>query len=554
MRFEDDAIYPTTTMLSNAARVFILELGLKAQILSFSSLSLSCLPKVVPIHFHSDIPLKEKYLMPSPKSNWLDESPVPAMLEESQTTSLDVVNLYTLALMQKAYCSFQLQEPQKCINDCITISKIPGLASKVSPKILSRIHLLKARSLYQIGKQKKMADAKNQMSIGERFKSEKEYLDNFKNAAMNYAIALEKADLSEFNSEMHECNIEMAMCLQQVLVAKRSDCQLKTCCLCWRQRPLKNSHIIPKGILRALTEKSKLLMKEELKGAAQVTYPMLCGDCEKRLDENGENDFIHEIFHKILDNPKQRHSIPFKGWLYYFLASVIWRLLFVGNYKNFKEVLNIIPFFTLRTFLLSNDTNCLTSDCLLYVFVDSEEHKELLCSQSPYKNLARKGISYIFEPFDENLCICHFLNFFVILPVGPLKDVFLIQGFVNCISFGEGLFSIGPDSERHMPVFLERFICMVAKEYDKVLSKIPSKTWTQLLKLTDKSGDSSTLRIPQLIRCLPKDISASVSFNSSFKSGIKLPEGMRLLRPPMVCNVEGSKETKQAVYVCIEMT
>lgn len=112
--------------------------------------------------------------------------------------------------------------------------------------------------------------------------------------------------------------------------------QSSKCLLCYKNAPLKNSHIIPKLVVKMTRDlicytKHPHFMDE--KGNPTQDLPkkhLLCEDCEQLLSNNGEGQAGKLLYRKL-------HSLPFdeipsspleyKEWLLKFGTSLCWRVL-----------------------------------------------------------------------------------------------------------------------------------------------------------------------------------------------------------------------------------
>lgn len=104
----------------------------------------------------------------------------------------------------------------------------------------------------------------------------------------------------------------------------------KTCQLCGGQKLLRNSHIIPKFVLRWLKRTS-------VGGIRSVNNPnqrvqdgekiyMLCADCEL-LFSKWEKEFSETIFIPIHESSGEQKVIGYRNWALKFAVSVSWRSL-----------------------------------------------------------------------------------------------------------------------------------------------------------------------------------------------------------------------------------
>ncbi len=544
LRFDDNAVYPVTTALSNLVRKFVQDMDfcyvVQTLTNSFSE------GYSLPVCFHTDLFTKQKMLSAAAyNGNWLDSEHIISLLKEHEMCGNPAL-LYAFACLMRAYCFFATDHFPECVEDSGAVLRIPN---ELPSSVKALANLMKAKSLYRSGK-----SAEEDMCLlnkeSDIWKAQLHFLKLYRSAAIFYAYVLELMNESEFNSEMHQCNIEMITCLHKVLSARRGDCQLKTCCLCWRNSELRRSHIIPRFILEALRSEVGILVGNELKGPAQVYYTMLCNECEQRFCNWGETPFKNLFFDQVLEQPSKELEIVHDAWLYYFFASLIWRVLFVLKYKatNFLDMLGKLPLFAMRKFLLTSDVQFLTSDCFLYLFIDKDVIDEMLCKTSLYKSFARKGGGYSFHP-DESLFFCYFLNFYLVFPVGAIQNTFLLQGSLKKLKFTEGLFSIEADSQRIMPILLERFICnSLTDEYDNVLASLTHQAYNIISRSLPVQDQGSTTTIPKVIRCLPSAI--SVVFNSCVKYGIELQGGFKIKHPPIDCRLAEEQDKRYSLYLC----
>ena len=535
-----NAVYPVTTALSNAVRKFTEDLYVSHLLHSIEMAQCqddSCFPMC----FHTSLFQKQKLLsVATYEGDWLGSDLI-SHLESCNDQAL----LYALAYLNRARYYFVSDQHSLCTEDASTVLKVPV---ELPIAAVVQANLLKAKSLYKAGTLAKKAYQLN-TEKSHTWKLQLQYVRQYRTAAVSFAYALELMNENEFNSEMHQCNVELAVCLHEVLAAQRSDCQLKTCCLCWKNcQVLRNSHIFPKFILELLREEIGILVGKELKGPKEVSYKMLCGECEERFCNWGETLFRSLFLEKLLNQPSKRLAICHGQWLYYFFASLVWRVYFLFSYKttDFSGMLHYLPFFSMRKFLLTGDVQHLVTDCFLYLFVDKDVFDEPLCKKSHYLSFARKGAGCSFDP-DESMFVCYFLNCYLVFPVGKTQNAFLMQGSLKQLKFGEGTFVIEADSQRCMPVFLERYLCStVATEYDTVLASLSHQTYD---RITQRRQTSSNTPLPKVIRCLPDKM--SVSFNPTSKCGIQLQDGMKVKYPPMDCSLSEEPGGKRyTLYVC----
>lgn len=156
---------------------------------------------------------------------------------------------------------------------------------------------------------------------------------------------------------------------------KLNDC--KRCLLCRKKNMLKRSHVYPRSVLKIIAEAHinegehrvylhDLRGRVSAKSAGEITYWMLCGTCEERLSQNGENEFCKEFFSPIFQASQQLaekevaqaaiapDSIQYGQWLYNFCIGVLFRGLAVSmmpHCRNREEVYSV--FLKYRNCILS---------------------------------------------------------------------------------------------------------------------------------------------------------------------------------------------------------
>ena len=113
--------------------------------------------------------------------------------------------------------------------------------------------------------------------------------------------------------------------------------KMQRCLLCRERRELKRSHLRPRSFLRrysssqAKNNSSKIFISftsegPRQKSAGELTYWMLCGECEQILSKNGEDRFSNEMFDVICSTTDiMDTSIPYGPWLYNFSTGLLFR-------------------------------------------------------------------------------------------------------------------------------------------------------------------------------------------------------------------------------------
>lgn len=101
------------------------------------------------------------------------------------------------------------------------------------------------------------------------------------------------------------------------------------CRLCESKPAIKNSHIIPAFVSRAIKSDSvtgflRLAASPDRRIQDSDKHPLLCTDCEQRFGEREKlfNTHIFKVFHE-----SDQDSFDYDDWLHYFMTSLTWRTL-----------------------------------------------------------------------------------------------------------------------------------------------------------------------------------------------------------------------------------
>lgn len=101
------------------------------------------------------------------------------------------------------------------------------------------------------------------------------------------------------------------------------------CQLCRSKPPIKNSHVIPAFVYRALKKDSPTgYLRSSITPNRRVQdgkkLPLLCEDCEVRFSD-AEREFSTKIFDPFHNHDQDRFE--YGPWLHYFMTSLAWRTL-----------------------------------------------------------------------------------------------------------------------------------------------------------------------------------------------------------------------------------
>jgi len=118
--------------------------------------------------------------------------------------------------------------------------------------------------------------------------------------------------------------------------------KLKRCLLCRTRSDIKRSHVWPRSLLRRdllnpndkeISHKKSFISaistnsnvsKEQAPG--EITYWMLCGKCEQRLSQNGEDHCSKELFDIMCSSIENKDMhVSYGSWLYNFFVGILFR-------------------------------------------------------------------------------------------------------------------------------------------------------------------------------------------------------------------------------------
>ena len=115
---------------------------------------------------------------------------------------------------------------------------------------------------------------------------------------------------------------------------------MATCALCKSDKPLVESHIIPKFVSDRIKNNSptgylrypRLGINLRVQDSNKIK--MLCDDCEQRFSE-AEKNFAEKVFEPYHESGTT--SFAYGPWLSYFISSVNWRTLHFDNISFHSE-------------------------------------------------------------------------------------------------------------------------------------------------------------------------------------------------------------------------
>ena len=231
----------------------------------------------------------------------------------------------------------------KNFSHCIefTTQLLESKEPRLDPRSINEAKLLKGKSLYYEyqGEQRIYLKIRSTTSakIVEPFKSQ--FYQKTKECILLLGSAHDNGFLDAEGNEL----LDRAMIDYVRETNSLKDC--KRCLLCLKRSDLRRSHIIPKSILKEIAK--DLVIKEDeqkvfvpllgktiKKSPGDSTFWLLCSDCEERLCQNGENQFIKEIHRKVCFERNvvtTRLTIPYGNWLYDFAIGLLFRTLAISD-------------------------------------------------------------------------------------------------------------------------------------------------------------------------------------------------------------------------------
>ena len=198
---------------------------------------------------------------------------------------------------------------------------------------LHQSHLLKAKSLYHLYRWEHNYLCRHYSLLSQQVAEQKMKLCYSKTGECIrlLSILLDNKAVDADGSRM----LDQAM-LDYIHKTNKLD-KLKRCLLCRTRSDLSRSHLWPKSFLKRYSSllgssaaarvfvscASHSGMPKE-KSPGEVTYWMLCGKCEQRLSQNGEDKFFKDIF-DVVNSSQQNHNISYSSWLYDFSIGLLFR-------------------------------------------------------------------------------------------------------------------------------------------------------------------------------------------------------------------------------------
>ncbi|EOB6547656.1 hypothetical protein ACHE4L_004195, partial [Vibrio vulnificus] len=174
------------------------------------------------------------------------------------------------------------------------------------------------------------------------------------------------------------------------------------CGLCLKERELKISHLMPKGLYKKLRKQktnSQLILSQSSSGTSgftdkQVVGKFLCDECEQKFSKNGENTVVRDCFDSrddsfpllsmldranVLAEVNDRVLLDCRAHLdtesyQYFAASIFWRAS-AWNCSKYKKYCNLGVKYQEEFRLYLNGEAGFPKHAYITVYIDSDDDK-----------------------------------------------------------------------------------------------------------------------------------------------------------------------------------
>jgi hypothetical protein len=347
-------------------------------------------------------------------------------------------------------------------------------------------------------------------------------------------------------------------------IRKTRNPDLVRCLLCRKKRKLKASHVWPNSVLKHLL---KCMCSPQqrvfsvpwkdygsLQTSKQMTFPMLCGDCEQLLSRC-ENKFKVEFFSKLYD-PEDYYtklakpqSFEYGDYLYQFCLSIIFRALplvdsDISQKGNADDIYNL--FITCRELLLKQDISDWQNKPSIALFISPTSLPEGVPGVPMIDRILHSPGMIVLSPWSLDDCtVFHGKASFLLASLGVLNLVVsldpqspLLLPPTSMISPKGGTLMFPEDCKRFfaMPLGVWKILESAAASYSKQIFQLPQKLvksqdWARrelrdlqemLLAFKPSENDSETT-----LKFLPNEFHISKVFERG--KSFRLPAGHRIL-------------------------
>lgn len=177
------------------------------------------------------------------------------------------------------------------------------------------------------------------------------------------------------------------------------------CALCHNEKELRESHIIPKFVIRYLKKTSigNIRVANNPNKPVQdgEKHYLLCGDCEGRFN-SAETPFSKRIFYPYIE--QNQDEFHYEEWLHYFITSVSWRNLYLditdftrdGNIEIDDLQVLLDSEKIMRDYLMKERNDIASIENHIFFFNDIKKAYEGLKELRPHMFFTRSEGGYTF--------------------------------------------------------------------------------------------------------------------------------------------------------------
>ena len=275
------------------------------------------------------------------------------------------------------------------------------------------------------------------------------------------------------------------------------------CLLCHKKGKLRASHVWPKSVLEHFLKCIQAPQRQAfsvpwkeygtLQSAKQLTFPMLCGECEQLLNRSCEIKFKSEFFNKLYDpdnysKTSESQSIEYGEYLYRFCLSIIFRALPLNSVDlsekgNADDIYNL--FSVCRKLLLSDNIyNFPNKPSIALLIAPTSLPKGVPTVPMIHRILRSIGLISLSSVSLHDCTVYHGKATFLLAGIGVLNLVVsldphapLLLPPTNIIKAEGGVFTVPENLKRFhaMPLGLWKELERLATTYAKKVFHLPQK-------------------------------------------------------------------------------
>ena len=347
-------------------------------------------------------------------------------------------------------------------------------------------------------------------------------------------------------------------------VRKTRSPDLVRCLLCRKKRKLKASHVWPNSVLKHLLKCMCSPQQQvfsvpwkdygSLQTPKQITFPMLCGECEQLLS-HCESKFKVEFFSKLYD-PEDYYakltklqSIEYGEYLYRFCLSIIFRALplvdsDISQKGNTDDIYNL--FITCRELLLKKDISDWPNKPSIALLISPTSLPEGVPSVPMIDRILHSPGMILLSPVSLDNCkVYHGKASFLLASLGVLNLVVnldpqspLLLPPTSMISPNGGTIILPEDCKRFfaIPMGVWKILEEAATSYSKQVFQLPKKLVKSQEWARRELGDLQAMLLgfkpnqnesEATLEFLPDNFDISKAFAPG--KSFRLPAGHRIL-------------------------